>query len=282
MIMFDKKSCWLKKLYFLVLSTTIILITCGQLAPVKAQGLWPLDNSPLSPLSYFPMLRGEVKFAVYVPTLQNGEFEGSSDKVKTLKSFYKIKGGDAVFLDFMTRFQLGRFSSRTYFERREFLGNRVVETGRNADAALDYWGWRQGGDVDIFLGNKSRVGLNIDYSFYGPVFTIFNDGGLNSAPVKIKGPNQSWTIGAHAVYNPTWNIFGMSAIAEACARWPIGGTSVTDYEVSGGLKWPDTVLGSFSVQAGYRSTSISFTDDSRGNFNATWDGVFGQIAYYYR
>jgi len=277
----SKRGCN-KKSLIVAFSAMLILISSAQfVAIVNAQDSWPLEN-PFSPLASFPLLRGEVKFAVFVPTLQNGEFERSSDKVKTdLKSFYKIKGGDAVFLDFMTRFQLGRFSSRTYFERREFLGNRV-ETGTNADAALDYWGWRQGGDIDIFLGNKSRVGLNVDYSFYGPVFTIFKDTGSSSTPpLKIKGPNQSWTLGAHAVYNPTWNIFGMSAVAEAWARWPIGGTSVTDYQVSGGLKWPDTVLGSFSVQAGYRSTSVSFSEDSKGNVNATWDGVFGSISYYY-
>ena len=56
---------------------------------------------------------------------------------------------------------------------------------------------------------------------------------------------------------------------------------LTDYQISGGLKWPDTVLGSFSVQAGYRSTSVSFSEDSKGNVNATWDGVFGSISYYY-
>ena len=278
----SKRGCKKKSLIVVFLAMLILISGAQFVTIVNAQDSWPLEN-PFSPLASFPLLRGEVKFAVFVPTLQNGEFERSSDKVKTdLKSFYKIKGGDAVFLDFMTRFQLGRFSSRTYFERREFLGNRVVEAGTNADAALDYWGWRQGGDVDIFLGNKSRVGFNIDYSFYGPVFTIFKDTGSSSTPpLKIKGPNQSWTLGAHAVYNPTWNIFGMSAVAEAWARWPIGGTSVTDYQVSGGLKWPDTVLGSFSVQAGYRSTSVSFSEDSKGNVNATWDGVFGSISYYY-
>lgn len=279
--MFGRNSFWLKKLPVVVVATTFIMITCGQLSSVKAEDLWPLNDNPLSPLSYFPVLRGEVKFAVFVPTLQNGEFEGTDKVKKDMKSFYKIKGGDTPFVDFMTRFQLGRFSSRTYFERREFLGHRV-EGGSTSDAALDYWGWREGFDIDIFLGNKSRVGLNIDYSFYGPVFTVFRPGGGNTTPARVSGPQQSWTIGVHGLYNPVRNLLGMSAVAEFWARWPIGGTLVTDYEVSGGLKSPDTVLGSFSVQAGYRSTSISFSEQSQGNVNATWDGVFGQISYYYR
>jgi len=281
MIMFGKKSCLLKKLSVVALATTVIVITCGQLSYVKAQDLWPLDDNPLSPLSYFPLLRGEAKFSLFVPTMKSGDFEDVGAEKRGLKNFYKIDGGDSVFLDLMVRFQLGRFSSRTYFERREFVGHRR-ELGRNlADATLDYWGWREGFDVDIFLGNKSRVGFNIDYSFYGPTFTVFNPDSDNSRPRRVIGPQYSGTVGVHGLYNPVWNLFGMSVVAEAWAHWPIFGTSLTDYEFSGGLKSPDTVLGAFSLKAGYRSTSISFSEQTQGNVSSTWDGVFGEIAYYY-
>ncbi|MFH0958816.1 MAG: hypothetical protein V1897_08950 [Pseudomonadota bacterium] len=244
-------------------------MTCAHFATiVNAQDSWPLENS-FSPLASFPLLRGEAKFSLFMPTLQNGEFEDRHKVKRDLKSFYNIKPSDTPFTDIMVRFQLGRFSSRTHYEWKEFFAGN----GASSDRAIDFSGFRQGFDVDIFLGNKSRVGFNIDCSFYGPVFTVIDN--------RVTGPQHSWTTGIHGLYNPTWNIFGMSAVAEAWARWPIGGTSVTDYQVSGGLKWPDTVLGSFSIQVGYRSTSLSFAENSKGNVNATWDGVFGSISYYY-
>ncbi len=265
----SKRGCKRKSL-IVVFSAMLILISSSQFVViVNAQDPWPLEN-PFSPLASFPLLRGEAKFSLFIPTLQKGEFEDSNKEKRDLKSFYNINVADSLFTDVMVRFQLGRFSSRTHYEWREFFSGN----GPGPERAIDFSGVRQGFDVDIFLGNKSRVGFNIDCSFYGPVFTVINN--------RVTGQQHSWTTGIHGLYNPTWNIFGMSAIAEAWARWPIGGTSVTDYQVSGGLKWPDTVLGSFSVQAGYRSTSVSFSEDSKGNVNATWDGVFGSISYYYQ
>jgi hypothetical protein len=273
--MLGAKSGRFKECIAVTLMVLIILTVCAQFKSAHAQDLWPLDDNPLSPLSYFPLLRGEAKVAVFAPTFKSGYFEGPNSPKRDLKTYYKIQGGDAVFLDSMVRFQLGRFSSRTYYEWREFLaGDR---SARNV--AIDYSGIRQGFDVDIFLGNKSRVGFNIDCSFYGPKFSVLDD---DDTPLRVNGPQNSWTIGVHGLYNPVWNLFGMSAVAEAWARWPVAGTLLTDYEVSGGLKSPETVLGSFSVQAGYRSTSISFSGKSQVNVNATWDGVFGQISYYYR
>lgn len=277
----SKRRCKKKSILVVFLATLISMTSAQFVTIVNAQDSWPMENS-FSPLVSFPMLRGEAKFSLFVPTLQNGQF-GHNDNKLDLKNDYNIYGGNSVFLDLMARFQLNRFSSRTHYERREFIGQRVQEADKKpADASLDYWGWRQGFDADIFLGNKSRVGFNIDYSFYGPTFTVFRPYGTNySPPNKLHGASYSGTIGAHAVYNPMWDIYGMSLIAEAWAHWPIYGTSLTDYEISGGLKWPDTILGSFSVQAGYRWTSINFSDESKGNVNATWDGVFGSISYYY-
>ena len=100
----------------------------------------------------------------------------------------------------------------------------------------------------------------------------------------------SGTIGAHAIYNPVWDIYGLGLVVEAWTHWPIFGTALTDYEISAGLKSSETVLGSFAVTAGYRWTSIGFTlksFDYQGkegdvNASATWDGVFGSLVYYYR
>ena len=277
-----KRGCNKKSLIVVFLAMLMFITSAQFVTIVNAQDPWPLEN-PFSPLASFPLLRGEAKLTPIIVTMQQGYFaDGRKNERHDLKNWFKIEGGDNLFLDLMARFQLNRFSSRTHYELREFAGQRV-ETDQNlADAGLVYWGWRQGFDIDLFLGNKSRVGFNMDYSFYGPTFTVFRpDGTKASPPNKLHGPSYSGTIGAHAVYNPMWDIYGMSLIAEAWAHWPIYGTSLTDYEISGGLKWPDTVLGSFSVQAGYRWTSINFSDETKGNVNATWDGVFGSISYYY-
>jgi hypothetical protein len=191
----------------------------------------------------------------------------------------------SVFLDCMVRLQLSRFSSRTYYEFRGFSGEFVSSKAASDSIKFEYEGWRQGADVDIFLGNKSRVGFNIDYSFYGPKLKMFLSDSLDDQPGGFKGPQYSATIGAHAVYNPVWNIYGMSPIAEAWAHWPIGGTSLTDYEVSGGVKSAETVLGSIAVQAGYRWTSIDFSNYENNHsdrVNVSWGGVFGSLVYYYR
>jgi hypothetical protein len=284
----DSKRGWMKKSLRNVLWVALLLLIFAQFMTtnVNAQDLWPLEN-PFSPLASFPLLRGEAKFTANAPSLRSGYFHAkrpNKDLDKDLDKDYKMTGsgdfGD-VFLDLMVRFQLGRFSTRTYFEKRMFSGTRLETDGYPAYATLDYWGWGLGGDVDIFLGNKSRVGFNIDQSFYGPKFTAYRPwGDPSEAPYELNGP-WSTTIGVHAVYNPTWNIFGMSAIGEAWLRWPIYGTSVTDYKFSGGLKWPETVLGSFSLQGGYRSTSIDFSELYRGSVSATWGGAFAEISYYY-
>ncbi len=233
----DSECGWKKKSLRLSLWAVLMLLAYAQFGTiVNAEDFWPLNDNPLSPLSYFPLLRGEAKCSLFVPTLRSGYFENTNGS-RDLKSFYNIEGGDSVFLDLMVRFQLGRFSSRTYYEWREFFAGHHAAR----DAALDYSGLSEGLDVDIFLGNKSRVGFNIDCSFYGPKFSAY--GTDNTTITRVTGPQYSWTIGIHGLYNPVWNLFGVSAVAEGWARWPIGGTLVTDYEVSGGLKSPDTVLG---------------------------------------
>lgn len=271
----------------------------------NAQDFWSFENL-YSPFMSFPLLHGEAKLTPIVVGLQKGYFGFTSPTGSSyggdLYNYYQMNGSN-LFLDVMVRFQLGRFSSRTYFERREFAGLRKIYSNGSqsvAGSALDYWGCREGGDIDIFLGNKSRVGFNFDYSLYGPTFTVFIPGDSPSnnsnvpanaspLPFKVMGPPHSGTIGAHAIYNPVWDIYGMGLVVEAWAHWPIFGTALTDYEISGGLKSPETVLGSFALTAGFRWTSISFAlnaTDYAGlgdvNLNATWDGVFGSLVYYYR
>ena len=116
----------------------------------------------------------------------------------------------------------------------------------------------------------------MDYQFYRPVFTQTI---RPQAAVQLIGANP-FTMGAHAVYNPITNLWGMSGILEIRGRWSLSGASVTDMDASIGVKSPETVLGSVALKSGYRRTAIEFTD-SQTNFETALSGWFGELAYYY-
>jgi hypothetical protein len=279
----DSKCGWKKKSLRLSLWAVLMLLTYAHFpTSVNAQGSWPFENS-FSPLASFPLLRGEAKITPTFVTMQKCSV--SDNTYRQPYSFSYSRNG-SFFIDLMARLQLSRFSVRGYLEQREFdLGkeNTTNPPQYRWYANLTYYGIRVGGDVDIFLGNRTRVGFNYDHSFYGPVVTLFDAKGNGEGPkLATQGP-ESGTIGCHLIYNPVWDVFGTSAIVEGWAHWPIYGTALSDFEVSGGLKWADTVLGSGSIQAGYRWTTIDTSDLSagNGNLNAKWGGVFGEVVYYY-
>ena len=290
MLMSYLKCGWKKKSLKLSLWAVLTLLTYAQPGMVaSAQDSWPFEN-PFSPLASFPLLRGEAKVIPTLVTLRKSSINVNNSVEGTNNYVGSFAGGSTFFLDLMARLQLSRFSIRGHLEQREFAGVAYFGTGTPTlrHANLTYYGIRVGGDVDIFLGNRTRVGFNYDQSFYGPTFTVFNPNSIpspntNNSPFSAQGP-QSGTIGCHLIYNPVWDVFGTSAIFEGWAHWPIYGTALSDFEVSGGLKWADTVLGSGSIQGGYRWTNISTSDLSpgTGNLNATWGGVFGEVVYYYR
>jgi hypothetical protein len=292
MLMCDLKCGWKKKSLRLSLWAVLMLLTYAHFpTSVNAQGSWPFENS-FSPLASFPLLRGEAKLIPTFVTLKNGSLKGDIEGTNLNLNPYgfTFSGTGTFFLDLMARLQLSRFSVRGYLEQREFAGVETMPTVNDRSANLTYYGVRVGGDVDIFLGNRTRVGFNYDHSFYGPSITLFNrflpvsNVSSQTTPLGLQGP-ESGTIGCHLIYNPVWDVFGTSAIFEGWAHWPIYGTALSDFEVSGGLKWADTVLGSGSIQGGYRWTNIITQDLSgtgNGNLNATWGGVFGEVVYYYR
>ncbi|MGC8659743.1 MAG: hypothetical protein ACP5U1_11770 [Desulfomonilaceae bacterium] len=287
----DPKCGWKKEsLRFSILAVIAIVLFSQFGSVADAQESWPFDN-PLSPVAVFPRLRGEAKLIPTLVSLRNGTVAGDnvSNPSDLAPSYgFTFSGTNSFFLDLMARLQLSRFSVRGYLEQREFAGRETIPNENDRYTNLTYYGIRVGGDVDVFLGNRSRVGFNYDHSFYGPDVTIFNSINLAynlhqpQSPLKIQGP-QSGTIGCHVIYNPVWNWLGTSAMVEAWAHWPIYGTSLSDFEFSGGLKWADTILGSGSIQGGYRWTTISTSDLSPGNgrLDANWGGVFGEVVYYY-
>ena len=230
-----------------------------------------------SPLIFPPYFRGETKVTPIWTFLGNSTLTTAGQGTLSLREDLGLTR-TAIFLDTMVRLQAGAFSLRIHYEPRGFASSSSVQnnplvTGR---ADLEYSGVRLGVDLDLIRKRTSRVGMDMDYQFYRPVFTqtIFPQ-----AAVQVSGDNPL-TMGAHAVYNPITNLWGISGILEIRGRWSLSGASVTDMDASIGAKSPETVLGSVALKSGYRRTAIEFTD-SRNNFETVLSGWFGELAYYY-
>jgi hypothetical protein len=255
-----------------------------------AQGFPGLLDA-LSPLFSFPRLEAEARVTPIWTRLLYAKLVAPSLQMSwDLKDDFALQSS-VLFLDSMVRLQVGRLSFRTHYNVRDYKGTTPLTNlpGRAfGEARFDYSGLRLGGDFDVFQWGRSRVGVNMDYDLYTPNFTAsINEANRASAGKQIFGTS-ALTLGMHLVYNPTFNVYGISAVGEARARWPIMGTEVTDWEVSGGLKSAETVLGSVALRSGYRRTTIEFSDTAVFNnvgaateFDAAIGGWFGELVYYY-
>ena len=238
-------------------------------------GMKGLSN-PFSPLVFPPCFQAETKVTPIWMFVGNGALTTAGQGALSLRDDFGLTSGH-IFLDAMVRLQAGAFSCRLHYEPRGFIINSQVQnnplTGR---VDFEYSGVRIGGDLDLVRKRTSRVGIDMDYQFYKPVFTqtIFPQ-----AAAQVIGDNP-FTMGAHAVYNPITNLWGMSGILEIRGRWSLSGASVTDMDASIGVKSPETVLGSVALKSGYRRTAIEFADN-QNNFEAVLSGWFGELAYYY-
>jgi len=174
---------------------------------------------------------------------------------------------------------------------RDYIGTRPVTNVPDrpyGEARFEYTGLRLGGDLDVVQWGRSRVGVNMDYDLYVPDFRASINETTRFSPGKQINGTSALTLGVHAVYNPTFNLYGISSVGEVRARWPILGTEITDWEVSAGLKSAETALGSVALRGGYRRTNIEFYDTETYNgagvsteFNAAIGGWFGEMVYYY-
>jgi hypothetical protein len=244
-----------------------------------------------SPFFSFPRLEAEARVTPIWTYLLYGKVSVPGQQLTwDLKDDFALEP-NVLFLDSMVRIQIGRLSFRTHYNVRDYKGSTPVTNLPNrpfAEARFDYSGLRLGGDFDVLQWGRSRVGVNMDYDLYSPTFTAsINQANPASAGKQISGA-AALTLGMHLVYNPTFNLYGISAVGEARARWPISGTEVTDWEVSGGLKSAETALGSVALRSGYRRTSIEFHDTEVYNnvgastvFDAAIGGWFGELVYYY-
>gem|GEM_PF-380524 len=230
-----------------------------------------------SPLVFPPCFQAETKATPIWMFVGSGALTTAGQGPLSLRDDFGLTRGH-IFLDTMVRLQAGAFSCRIHYEPRGFIidshvQNNPLLTGR---ADLEYSGVRIGVDLDLVRKRTSRVGIDVDYQFYKPVFTQTIH---PQAAAQVIGDNP-FTMGAHAVYNPITNLWGMSGILEIRGRWSLSGASVTDMDASIGVKSPETVLGSVALKSGYRRTAIEFTDN-QNNFETALSGWFGELAYYY-
>lgn len=277
------------------LAAVLVFILSPGASLCVAQDFPGLAN-PFSPVFSFPPLQGEATASLVWMNLLKGKavvFAPSGQVTRDFKNYWEMNPA-ALFLDAMVRLQVGPLSARLNYAQRYFKG----EKGFAADATLvqfDYTGLRIGGDLDILRWGRSRVGIDMDYDLYHPVLTATRlraDIGVDLAAESLLTGPSALTLGFHAVYNPSYNLYGFSAVAEGRARWSVAGSQVTDWEVSGGLKGPETIFGSVALRMGYRGTTISFSDHwtspntnppSRigSNLDVSMGGWFGEFAYYY-
>jgi len=236
--------------------------------------------SPYLPFVYLPTLQGEVRATALYVDLDGGKeivyrtYE--PPQVWGLKDDFNMAKPMIVF-DTMVRLTAGPFSCRIHYEPRAFLGvSRYPGETIKSSARLEYSGVRLGGDIDLFRRNGSRVGIDLDYDLYHPVFTE----GIRTSGGKIVEGEAAMTLGVHADYNPAWLYYGMNPIFDVYFRWPMLGTQITDLRIAAGVSFPELVLGTWALKIGYRKTNLDFRDSS-GRLEATFGGVFAELAYYY-
>jgi hypothetical protein len=258
----------------------LCILYLSVLFPSSGLGLdlgFPGLTDAFSPLVFPPTIHAEARVTPIWVSIVSGKVSVAPEGTWDLREQFALNSGK-VFLDSMGRLQIGSFSVRLHYEPRFFAGKIRLPTnpGVTAESNFDFSGVRLGGDWDLFQRNLSRIGLDVDYYIYLPAFTQAIQSQIAS---EIIGQN-AVTLGAHVIYNPINNFYGMSGICEARARWSVGGTSVRDLELAAGIKAPATVMGNVALRGGYRRTMLEYID-SRYTLDAIIAGWFGEIAYYY-
>jgi hypothetical protein len=233
-----------------------------------AESDFPGSTLPKYPFLHMPQIGGELRVTWISYNMTNGKF------------LYPERGialdlkDDLLFLDqvstveFTGRLQLARYSLRAVYDA-------YVRTHRGRG----YFYWpelRIGADVDLFKRDTWRLGVDLDFTTNRPTLSV-TDPILGS--FQVVGPRPV-TFGVHAWYNPRFTC-GISPVVEVRYRWPIRtGTKIYEFEVAGGLKLPDTILGCSAVRAGWRHTATEF-DSSGQTADVTLSGVFGEYVFYY-
>ncbi len=239
-------------------------------------------------------------FPPYFGAEMRGRLLGIQTTKATLQTpvaFYDFKdslglSSTIALMEAMFRLQFSRFSVRLHITSKlsdYSLPESLIAPGPPAWNQFGFSDpnsgvrYRLGGDLDLVLMMRSRLGVCLDYDLDSPFFKAFVGpvGGLNQVQ-SIQG-QPALTLGTYAVFNPAFSWCRYSVILEARGRWPVSDrTKVTEYEFAGGIKTPETGLGSLALRGGYRNTQV---DMWGGNFNREvqfqWSGWFGELVYYY-
>jgi hypothetical protein len=268
-----------------LLSAAVCVFCVIQAATGAAQVFSDTEN-PCSPVVSFPTIEGEIKVAVIWSNLLKGRADILTNPTRSfdfMQDWNMPRG--AVFVDTMLRLQVGPFSGRMHYNMRSYSGTAVFsDLGTTGDARFDYSGLRFGWDFDPLRWGRSRIGLNMDFDAYSPSLAV---GGTLGGGFQVTGPS-AMTLGFHAVFTPDYDTYGFSATAEARARWPVTGSEIIDWEIAGGLKAPETTLGTIALRSGYRRTTIEFKNGIlfnmvpvRSEVEVVLGGWFGELVYYY-
>jgi hypothetical protein len=269
----------------ILVACALLLLLGGRTSTALAQDFAGLIDY-CSPLFSLPSLQGEARVTpIWIGISGGNQVIPSQGITWNLRDQFGLTQTN-LFVDSMVRLQLGRFSLRVEYDPRDFAATKPAVNNPfvEATARLSYSGARLGGDLDIVQYYRSRVGVDLDYDIFSPVFseTIETTGGK-----RIIG-NSALTMGAHLVFMPATNLYGVSPLFEARCRWPVSGAQVTDLEIAGGLRGPESILGAVALKGGYRHTKLGFTSSQLYNglavsttFDATMSGGFVEFAYYY-
>ncbi len=263
-----------------------VALTLSQPSYISAADSTGLFDS-FTPFVITPGISGEYRARVVFSRITGGSQKiPDIDLSLDLRDDFKLTE-EPLNVDQEFRFRFWRISVRTQASMRDFS---AVQPARNtpgspmAEARLETSGFRIGADFDVLNWGRTRLGINVDQDLGSPVFTeaVFTAGGGK----KLQG-DAPFTAGVHGTFSPPGYLFGISPIIEAKGMWPISGSELTGFEISGGISSAPTMLGSLSLQGGFIQTHLSFTGQQLyfGNYyetelEVTTQGWFAQLSLY--
>ncbi|AFM27513.1 hypothetical protein [Desulfomonile tiedjei] len=220
------------------------------------------------PFLHMPQIGGEVRVTWLSYNMINGKFLFPERGIALDLKDDLLFPHNVSAVEFAGRLQLARYSLRAVYDAymRAYRGSGYL-----------YWPeLRIGADVDVFKRDTWRLGVNLDFTTNYPTLSVTDP---ILGPFQVVG-QRPVTFGVHGWYNPRFTC-GISPVVEARYRWPIQtGTKMYEFEVAGGLKLPDTILGCSAVRAGWRHTATEFSSAGQ-TADVTLSGVFAEYVFYY-
>jgi hypothetical protein len=226
--------------------------------------------NPLSPLVLPPCFQGEVKARPIFELVTEQTFR--APKLGAVLDLEKDLGFDDQFtiVEVMVRAQIASLSVRADYES-------PLSTSRSGLGHLDWPPFRMGLDLDLLDCRTCRIGVNGDVYWERPGLSVI----LPIIGSRFITWNRPITAGIHVAFNPPgWG--GLAPSFDSRVRWPLTQNSrLTEFEIAGGLRTPQTVLGSTAVRGGWRYTRIELRNSDPSELDFTWSGIFGELVYFY-